>query len=455
MNPAFAIPYGYNAERQGFPCYTDNRHLCTFGATRSGKGATVIVQTLLQVPHSVVVIDPKGQNAAVTARHRRAMGQDVYVLNPFGLHTEAPWHLPRHRYNPLSTLDINSPNVVADAAALSQALILTQGRDPYFDDTARDLVTALMLYLVSRPGNPATLPRMRKMVTDIGARGSKAAALLTAIGESPFPFISQPIGRFKDAEARDISSAINTAITQTAFLDDLCLADPTRGGTLTGSDFEFAQLKRKPATVYLILPGRYMDAYARFLRLMITSAIDRLTIEPGGHPVLVILDEFARLEQLPAVSNAFGFAAGYNLQLWPFLQDLPQLQKLYGREWMSVLANSGMVQFFTPSDVETAEYLQRRGGLTTGESRSRTYTGGMLKGERSDTRSEARVPLLPFERMMSMPGDESVVFFSGKHDPLIAGRAPYWQIPRLAGTFDPDPYHMAARNGGEGKAGLR
>jgi type IV secretion system protein VirD4 len=50
------------------------------------------------------------------------MGQDVYVLNPFGLHGEAPWKLPKHRFNPLSTLDINSPNVVADAAALSQAL---------------------------------------------------------------------------------------------------------------------------------------------------------------------------------------------------------------------------------------------------------------------------------------------------------------------------------------------
>jgi hypothetical protein len=24
---------------------------------------------------------------------------------------------------------------------------------------------------------------------------------------------------------------------------------------------------------------------------------------------------------------------------------------------------------------------------------------------------------------------------------LLAGRAPYWTIPRLAGMFDPDPYH--------------
>jgi type IV secretion system protein VirD4 len=440
MSADFAIPYGYTAERGSFPSYTDNRHLVTVGSTRSGKGATVIVQALLQVPHSVVVIDPKGQNAAVTARRRREMGQEVFILNPFAMHAGPPWNLPRHRYNPLAHLNIHSPNIVADVAALAQALILTQGREPYFDDTARDLVTAVMLYLISTLGPKATLAHMRKMITDIGARGKEAAELLVAMSHSEHAFVRQPIGRFKDAEARDISSAINTAITQTAFLDDPALADASRGA-LSGSDFELKQLKNKPTTVYLILPGRYMDAYARFLRLIITSAIDQLTSEPGGYPVLIILDEFARLEHLPAVSNAFGFAAGFNLQLWPFLQDLPQLENLYGKKWMSILANCGLIQFFTPTDVETAEYLQRRGGMTTGESRSRTYAGSLLKRERSESRSESRVALLPFEHMMSLRSDQSVVFFAGKHDPLIVGRCRYWEIARLAGQFDPDPYH--------------
>lgn len=53
MTSDFAISYSYLGERSSFPSYTDNRHLATIGATRSGKGATVIVQALLQVPHSV------------------------------------------------------------------------------------------------------------------------------------------------------------------------------------------------------------------------------------------------------------------------------------------------------------------------------------------------------------------------------------------------------------------
>jgi type IV secretion system protein VirD4 len=155
----------------------------------------------------------------------------------------------------------------------------------------------------------------------------------------------------------------------------------------------------------------------------------------------MILDEFARLQNLPAISNAVGFAAGFNLQLWPFLQDLPQLKSIYGEKFESFLANAGLLQFYTPADLQSAEYLQRRGGMTTGETQSRTYAG-FFKNERSESRSENRVPLLPVELMMSLPSDQQVAFFAGRHDPLILGRKPYWEIPRLAGAFDPDPYHL-------------
>src|SRR5262249_62412868 len=93
-----AIPFGYNSQQQTFSGYAEDRHLVTVGPTRSGKGATVIIEALLEARHSMVVIDPKGQNAAVSARRRRELGQRVYVLNPFGLHGSAPWRLPRHRY---------------------------------------------------------------------------------------------------------------------------------------------------------------------------------------------------------------------------------------------------------------------------------------------------------------------------------------------------------------------
>src|SRR5262249_8453490 len=100
------------------------------------------------------------------------------------------------------------------------------------------------------------------------------------------------------------------------------------------------------------------------------------------------------------------------------------------------------VQFFTPADLDTAGYLERRGGTMTGETRSKNYSGTIYKTVQSESRSDARMPLLPLERPMSMPLDESILFFAGKHNPLLGGRHAYWKILRLAGLYDPDPYHL-------------
>ncbi|RDE07829.1 type IV secretory system conjugative DNA transfer family protein [Pelagibacterium lacus] len=56
--------------------YADDRHALVVSGTRSGKGTSIIVPNLILWPGSAVVIDPKGENATVTAR-RRGKGSTV------------------------------------------------------------------------------------------------------------------------------------------------------------------------------------------------------------------------------------------------------------------------------------------------------------------------------------------------------------------------------------------
>ena len=51
--------------------------------TRSGKGVGVVVPNLLNWPDSVVVLDIKGENHAITAGFRALHGQAVYAFSPF------------------------------------------------------------------------------------------------------------------------------------------------------------------------------------------------------------------------------------------------------------------------------------------------------------------------------------------------------------------------------------
>lgn len=445
MSDRPGIPYGYNPERGTFATYVDNRHLLTFGPTRSGKNATVIIQALLLSEHSVICIDSKGQNAAITVRRRRELGE-VFVVNPFRLHAGKPWNLPSHRFNPLAHLRIDDENVVGEVASIAEALITTEGKEPYFDNTARDLVKLLMLHQIATEGGKATLPEVRRQLTLLAeplTDNRPLAELIYALLHSPHAFVRQPAGRFfKDS--RDILSAINTAITQTSFLDDPAIAH-----TLSGSDVTVSDFKKHTTTLYIILPARFLIAYFRFFRLLVVSALDQLMARPGGHPTLFLLDEFASLQHLPAVENAFSQAAGFNVQLWPFLQDLPQLKDVYERRWQTFIANAGLVQFFTPADMDTAEFIQRRGGYTTGISKSGSFREigkrEMLDGGSGITESfaETRVPLLPVEQMMGIGSTRQILFFGGVHGAFKdVYRLPYWEIPRLAGMYDPDPFHL-------------
>jgi type IV secretion system protein VirD4 len=297
-----------------------------------------------------------------------------------------------------------------------------------------DLIHVLLLYLVATKGSGATLPDMRRLLTQ--PEEMFLDTIKTMVLMQELPFIAQPAARFHDV-GREIKSVISTAITQTFFLDD-----PNIARVLGGSDFSMMGLKEKATTVFLILPGRYLNAYSRFFRLAVTSAIDQLTARPGGHPTLFILDEFATLQNLGAVSKAFGFAAGYRLQLWPFLQDLPQLQAIYGDKWESFLANAGLVQFFAPSDMTTAEYLLKRGGQYTTKQINESFsTLPDARASSSLAFSDTRVALLPCETTMSMPADIQVVFFGGVHGPSVVKRWNYFENRRLAGLYDNDPFH--------------
>jgi type IV secretion system protein VirD4 len=64
--------------------YNGERHLVTIAPTRTGKGISVQVPVLLDYGASLFMIDPKGENAAISARCRRdKMGHEVFILNPF------------------------------------------------------------------------------------------------------------------------------------------------------------------------------------------------------------------------------------------------------------------------------------------------------------------------------------------------------------------------------------
>jgi type IV secretion system protein VirD4 len=406
QNVREVLKSGFQSIRLHPLVYDGPSHLLTIAPARSGKGSCVIIQNLLLLNRSVICVDPKGENAAVTKRQRATFGP-VYLLNPFNEHG-----MGTHRFNPLAGLDIHDPNVVSEVAGIAEALIISEAKEPFFADSARDLVRAIMLHLVATKGSNATLPEMRRllMLPQGDGENDKFGMLIWEMMQSPYPFISQPASRFQHVD-RTVQSVISTAAAQTAFLETPPIAD-----ALSANDFDMQDFKKGVITLYIILPSNQLARYARFFRLIVVSALDQLTATPGGQKVTMLLDEFAQLGHLSAIETAFGLAAGYNVQLWPFLQDLNQLKDIYKTRWETFMANAGVIQWFAPNDMTTAEYLSRRLGNKTAITTS-VSTGGLWakigSGSGSNTsKGETGVPLQTPQDVMAMDTTVHGEFFA-------------------------------------------
>ena len=188
-----------------------NKHLLTLAPNRAGKGVSSIIPNLLTWPGSVLVIDPKGENAIVTARARRAMGQAVYVLDPWGLTGQA-----RARFNPLLSLSPQSHDIAEDAALLADGLVIpaSKGEEEFWNNEARALISGLLMHIATTElPEDRNLGKLRAMLT-AGEDGFDAILDEMAENKSAHGLIARTARRIRQKTDKERSGVMSTAQAQ-------------------------------------------------------------------------------------------------------------------------------------------------------------------------------------------------------------------------------------------------
>jgi type IV secretion system protein VirD4 len=414
--------------------YAGPAHLITIAPTRSGKGVGAIIPNLLTADRSVFCIDPKGENARITAKARARFGP-VHVLDPFGVSGQ-----PSAAFNPFDGLHPDSLDLVEDAALLADALVYDppgKAGDAHWNEEAKALISGLILHIVcAEPLHKRSLAKVRDYLT---GSPQEFQALLDAMQQSPGAggLIRRAANRHLGKSEREGAGVLSSAQRHTHFLDSIRI-----NAAMIGSDFRFADLKETKATVFLVLPPERLDGYARWLRLMVAQAIHDLARSPArpAAPVLFLLDEFAALGRLEPVERAFGLMAGYGLQLWPILQDIHQLRGAYGERSGTFLSNAGLVQIFNVADVDTAGWVSRSIGATTmtyqtagtGASRGGIQVFG-TKSASTSTHLSRRDLMTPDE-IMRLDSSLEILLRQGEA-PVIAAKVRYFADPAFRGLY--------------------
>lgn len=410
----------------------DPRHMVTVAANGAGKGVSAIVPNLLAYEGSVMAIDPKGELAAITARRREARGQIVHVLDPWGLSGR-----PSSAFNPLSILTPENPDIVEDAALITDALVFEDGgSDPYWNLEAKNMIQGLILHIAtdySIADEDRTLMKLRELLTlDIDSFDTLLQEMTTNFEANGA--VARIANGLSAMPEKQFGSIRATARVSTDFLES-----PRMGRVLSRTDFDLADLKRAPTTVYLCLPAGRLATHSRWLRLMIGLALEAMERERKrpDRPVVFLLDEFATLGYMRSIENAVGQIRGFGVQLWVVLQDLNQLKALYRERWQTFLGNAGTVQFFGINDQFTADFVSRILGeqtiLVTSETKvnpSRSTFSISEKGRSLMTADEVR----------RLPAERQIIMMQGQPG-LVADKLCYYTDPEFEGLFDDNPLH--------------
>jgi type IV secretory pathway TraG/TraD family ATPase VirD4 len=398
----------------------DKRHVLICGGTRGGKGTSIVVPNLIGWPGSVVVLDPKGENAMVTARRRgkgsmRCKGyqQRVYILDPLReVRTdEDDFADVRVGYNPMDAVLAAEREAVDTAGRIADALIVSEAsNDPFWEESARALLRAIILHVASWKDiapNDRNLVTVRRLVLEGKAELRRMIAMNDPEGRAPSAHsllfaemggnrsyggavsgAGEWFGDLARNGERTFISIMTVALTNTDFIDGEIMRD-----CLTRSGFALKDIKTDPrgVSLYLVLPQRYMGTHFRWLRMMVTLIVDEMERQQGtpatGHPLLMVLDEFAALKRMRAVENAAAQIAGFGVKMVFVVQTLAQMKDTYRDNWETLVANAGTRIFFCNDDQFTRDYASKLVGdiEVVREGRSHNATRGSNTGT-----SEAR-----------------------------------------------------------------
>ena len=431
----FRSALGIVVGRKGgrFLTFGGNEHVLVEAPTRSGKGTGIVIPNLLTWQGSVVVLDVKRENYDATAGFRARCGQDVFLFNPTDREGRTA------RYNPLAYIDRDDPDdVIIELQKIATMLFVAPERgEAFWANGARTGFAGVGAWLAETSDEPLTMGAIYRHLTTSDARS----------------FFKKELANPK----LNLSTGCRTALSDFAGGSDNSFADikktitsvlglwlnPLVDAATSASDFDLRNLRKRHISIYLGVSPDELDRIAPLYNLLFQQLIDlnvrELPSEATPVPVLVILDEFARLGRASVIASAFSYVAGYGIRLLPVIQSRSQLRGVYGEHLADeIVANCGVEVAFTPKELRVANELSERIGYVGQESVTRSLTINGLLANRSKSISEQRRALLLPQELMQFPTDR-LLLLRGGIPPIIGTKIFYFKSRFFGKRVLPSP----------------
>jgi type IV secretion system protein VirD4 len=437
--------------------YSGPSHIYVNGPTRAGKGVSFVLPNALEWRGSLIGLDIKREMWAEIGAARAALGQNLFLFSPGSPES--------HRWNPLD-LVAPWPERATDLTNIARSLIPTpETGDAYWAETARGLFAGLMSYVLDSEATSKS--RTIKAALKLMSQGrSLAAVMADAIVNEPglnafvIDKFRQHIGR-EEKQRMSFEAHIVTALDawNNQLVDD----------ATSRSDFNIADLRRKPFTILIGTPVGNFGSVEAVVRLLIQQVHDVLLRSLPGpdepYKLLLMLDEFYQFGRMPEIVDRAPLVAGYGFQIAVIAQGLTQLDVRYGKPTRDMLiGNMDVKLLIGVGDETTAKYCSEEIGkqFVRRESWGASIGGGGLVGgfPRASRTTQGRWELeaiMPSETLRRLDSKKSVLlargqyaavldkinfFIDGRYKTKVKAAARFaarLNVPPVAETFTPAP----------------
>ena len=341
----------------------------------------------------------------MTARYRReTLGQDVVVLDPFGVSGLAGGAL-----NPLDAVEYLDESLELYAMATPGLLrgAATSTKEPYWDNKSDDLIAGLALAVMSvLPPEQRHIGKVRELLCASSPKYAMAVLLDTHKGIPEMA--TQNIANFLDLAEQTLSGVLSTAQQHMRVF-----ADPASLAATSETTFDLAALRDGvPMTLYVVLPANRMSSHAALIRLWLATCLE-LAFSRRQQPELptyFLVDELPILGELDLIRTAYTLMRSQGVRVCAYLQDLQQLKACYPKDWQAIVGNAAATQVFRPANYLAAKQIAELFGKD----------------------------VTP-ERLLDLAPDEQVVLVDGRAH--FAKKLDYLTDAVFAGRFDDNPMY--------------
>ena len=453
----------------------NNTHICVTAPTRTGKGVSIIIHTLIDSwNESVVVLDIKGENYQLTSGARKEKFDNLILRF-------APKSKNSCGYNPLAEVRFLTEYEMPDVRLIVDIIMQEDSgggsKDPYWNNSAADLLIGIIFYVmykkflmepkfvvengVEKPVSTASMADVVDFITDptydapikeILLRKAQEEDMIEEFGkdEKTKKYVRENLMKMYATDA-DIIDAGRHPKAARYLVEKGNLPEQTLGSIIGSakvklSIFEIPIVKRNtdhsdfrifdlmnyknPVSLYLVVPPADITSLSPLIKMLLLQMVNILTpeidyVNKKGHKwkMLMLLDEFPAIGKLEVLEKGIGYVAGYGMKMMLILQSLDQLFKIYGKE-NGFLSNCQTQVFYTSNDETTANYVSKLLGKETIEqfTQSNKTVGTIIKSESQQFLGK---DLLAPDEVGRFPSDKIIIKLSGRN-PIKSDKIVYF-----------------------------